>query len=162
VARALGRIGAYGEVKLGRLCHPRESTVCYRSDPRGRLLAGSVSPQRSLRNRDFGFSQNGTQVKRYRLLDTDGWAERELRLPNPMELSPETRVMPSELLIPLAQVSGAEYYFGRVFVPVKLLWKDERLGGGDRVLEFDLARESALDNQLDSAILGKSTGGSRP
>src|SRR5262249_43161141 len=111
-----------------------------------------------VRMRDFAEQGPGTQVKRYGTLDTQtaGWSEHPLPLSPLMELSAETRNMRTQVLIPLAQVSGGEYYFGRVLVPTKLLWMDERLGH-EQSIELNVANESALDNQLYSAILGIST-----
>ncbi len=63
--------------------------------------------------------------------------------------------MPTSVFVPLAQISGGEYYFGRVFVPVKLLWNDKRRGKPDD-LAVRVGQYSALDNQLMSAILGMS------
>lgn len=111
-----------------------------------------------VRQKDFD-EKLGTQVKRYGLLNTSGWTETTLPLSGLMEASAEARSMRTQVLIPLAQVSGGEYFFGRVLVPVKLLWKDKRLGRDDS-LELNVANESTLDNQLHSAILGRSTSGS--
>src|SRR5262249_22615109 len=108
-----------------------------------------------VRVRDFAEQGPGTHVNRYGALDTQtaGWSEHTIALTQLMELSPETRNMRTQVLLPLAQVSGGEYYFGRVLVPTKLLWKDERLGR-EQSVDLNVANESALDNQLHSAILG--------
>lgn len=84
-----------------------------------------------------------------------GWVKGEIELPTLMEVSAETQGMQNEVLIPLAEVSGAHYHIGRVFVPLTLHWTDERLGK-ERDIVFDFFTEVALANQLRSAILGKS------
>jgi hypothetical protein len=111
-----------------------------------------------VRMKDFDDKGPGTHGKRYGVLETSdsGWSEHALSLTPLMEQSPATQGMRTQILIPLAQVSGGEYYFGRILVPIKLLWKDERLGR-EQFLDLNVANESALDNQLHSAILGIST-----
>lgn len=111
-----------------------------------------------VRQKDFGLTGNGTQLKRYGELDTqgDGWTEHSLPVSDLMEQGAGDQGMATKLLIPLAQVSGGEYYFGRVLVPVKLVWTDKRQGKADE-LPVRVAQSSALDNQLMSAILGMST-----
>ncbi len=111
-----------------------------------------------VRQKDFGLAGNGTQVKRYGELDTQGagWTELTLPVPDLMEMGAGAQDPATRLLIPLAQVSGGEYYFGRVLVPVKLMWTDRRQGKAEE-LPVRVAQASALDNQLMSAILGMST-----
>lgn len=111
-----------------------------------------------VRQKDFGLTGNGTQVKRFGELDTqgDGWTEHTLAVPDLMEQGAESQGLASRLLIPLAQVSGGEYYFGRVLVPVKFVWTDKRQGKVEE-MPVRVAQASALDNQLLSAILGMST-----
>ena len=77
-----------------------------------------------------------------------------------MERSPQTLGMRTDVIVPLAQVSGGEYYFGRVLVPVKIVWRDGLLDC-EQVVELDVARESTLNSQRDSAILGRSVSTSK-
>lgn len=115
-----------------------------------------------VRQKDFPISRDGTQVKRYGELDTqgEGWIERTLDItPELMEQGAEAHGMATRLMLPLAQVSGGEYYFGRVLVPVKLTWTDKKQGKADE-LAVRVSQSSALDNLLMSAILGKSTSSS--
>jgi hypothetical protein len=114
-----------------------------------------------VRKKDFNESR-GTQVTRYGSLDTQGpdWVDATLPLSALMERSPQTEGMRTVVLVPLAQVSGGEFYFGRVMVPVKLVWRD-RLIDREQVVELNIARESALNSQLQSAILGRSVSAAR-
>jgi hypothetical protein len=60
----------------------------------------------------------------------------------------------AEIVIPLAQVVGPARYVGRVMLPRKLVWKNERLGQ-DENLAVDAA-SMALQGRLKAAYLGHS------
>jgi hypothetical protein len=125
-----------------------------------RLTNLGKTPARELRllvrQRDFDNTAGGV-AEAYDILNTagPGWSERQLKLSSLMESGQETRNLRTRILMPLAHVSGGSKYFGRVFVPVKVLWKDERMGEESSV-NITVASESTLKNDLGSAILGRS------
>jgi hypothetical protein len=70
----------------------------------------------------------------------------------------KTKLLKSEWLIPLAHVSGSKWFYGRVAVPVKVTWPAGPEGipekGGE--LAIDVRNDRALENALNSSILGRS------
>lgn len=107
-----------------------------------------------VRQKDFD-NLAGTDAENYVDLDTGkaGWVDGQLPLSSLMESG--TRDMRTQVRIPLAHVSGGRRFYGRIFIPVKVVWKDERLGK-DGSLDIHIASESLLRTTLGSAILGKS------
>jgi hypothetical protein len=76
----------------------------------------------------------------------------EFKLGDLMEAGQEQRHLLTEMVIPVAHAVGSQRYVGRVLVPVKLLWFDERQGKEDSLdIEID---DPVLARRLQSADLG--------
>ena len=79
----------------------------------------------------------------------------ELNLGQLMEIAQETRNLTTQLLVPVAQVVGSQRYVGRVVMPLRLQWHDERQDKPGS-LDIDVS-DPQLADRLTSALLGRST-----
>lgn len=68
----------------------------------------------------------------------------EFKLGELMEAGQEQRHLMTEMLIPVAHAVGSQRYVGRVLVPLKLVWFDERQG-----------REESLDIEVNDPLLAR-------
>jgi hypothetical protein len=79
-------------------------------------------------------------------------AAQEFKLGELMESGQEQRRLLTEMVIPVAHAVGSQRYVGRVLVPMKLLWFDERQGKEDS-LDIEV-NDPVLARRLKSADLG--------
>lgn len=68
----------------------------------------------------------------------------EFKLGELMEAGQEQRRLMTEMVIPVAHAVGSQRYVGRVLVPVKLVWLDERQG-----------KEESLDIEVNDPVLAR-------
>jgi|GEM_PF-6492096 len=59
----------------------------------------------------------------------------------------------TQMLIPLAHVSGSDRYYGQVIIPLELTWLDERQNKTEK-MSISVKSDISLKNDLDSSILG--------
>jgi hypothetical protein len=116
----------------------------------------ALNPRLLVKYRDFDNQAGGT-AEPYDQMQTarPGWMDKEVTLSSLMESGADTHSMRTHVLVPLAHVAGGNKYFGRVFVPVQVVWHDDRLNKPGR-LEINVAGESMIRNALGSAVLGRS------
>ena len=65
----------------------------------------------------------------------------------------QRELLKTQMLIPLAHISGSKRYFGQVIIPMELTWLDERQNKTEKML-IDVKRDSTLKSDLESSILG--------
>lgn len=125
-----------------------------------RLLNVGPSPAKRLRLlayvREFNVASSGPGGVGglYSELHSRGSAEapQEFKLGELMEAGMEQRRLITELVIPVAHAVGSQRYVGRVLVPVKLIWFDERQGK-DESMDIEV-NDPVLARRLKSADLG--------
>lgn len=125
-----------------------------------RLLNIGSSPAKRLRLlayvREFNVASSGPGGVGglYSELRRPGGTEppQEFRLGELMEAGLEQRRLVTELVIPVAHAVGSQRYVGRVLVPVKLIWFDERQGKDDS-MDIEV-NDPLLARRLKSADLG--------
>lgn len=113
-----------------------------------RLLAGS---------KDFAVSRAGVGDAPFGSLQASGGTEAAGADLGALMAGVPSRGAGAEIVIPLAQVVGPARYVGRVVLPRRLAWKNERLGQ-DESLAID-ANSMALQARLKAAYLGHSSEG---
>ena len=110
------------------------------------LLAGS---------KDFAVSRAGVGDAPFGNLRASGGTEVQGADLGALMAGMSSRGAGAEIVIPLAQVVGPARYVGRVVLPHRLVWKNERLGQ-DESLAIDPA-SMALQARLSAAYLGHSS-----
>jgi len=125
-----------------------------------RLLNVGATPAKRLRLlahvREFNVASSGPGGVGglYGELHRRGGSEppQEFKLGELMEAGMEQRRLITEMVIPVAHAVGSQRYVGRVLVPVKLVWFDERQGKDDS-MDIEV-NDPMLARRLTSADLG--------
>ena len=125
--------------------------VCLRIINAGNIPARKIKlvvKQASFDNKKGEFS------KPYYALDTEGliWQNKVIEIGGLAETS-QRESLSTQMLIPIAHISGSNRYFGEVIIPVELTWFDERQNKTEK-MTIEVKSDSTLKSDLDSSILG--------
>jgi hypothetical protein len=82
------------------------------------------------------------------------WTEKAIDIGDLAESS-KGELLKTQILIPLAHVSGSDKYFGEIILPLKLSWNDERQNHNGKMI-IDIKGNIALKSDLESSVLGRS------
>lgn len=124
-----------------------------------RIINVGKTPARKIRlivkqsNFDNG---NGKFEQPYYEIDVreSNWQNTEIKIGDLAE-NPQKELLKTQMLIPLAHVSGSNRYFGKVFIPSELIWDDVVQGKSGKI-SIDVQSDSSLKSDLESSILGTS------
>lgn len=99
-------------------------------------------------------NKKGEFKKPYYALDTEGliWQNKVIEIGGLAEPS-QRESLNTQMLIPIAHISGSNRYFGEVIIPVELTWFDERQNKTEK-MTIEVKSDSTLKSDLDSSILG--------
>lgn len=127
--------------------------VCLRIINAGNILARKIKVIAKQANFD---NISGKFQKPYYEVDTNEliWQNKEIEIGDLAESS-QKELLKTQMLIPLAHISGSNRYFGQVIVPLELTWHDERKNTIQKI-SIDIKSNSALKNELQSSMLGVS------
>lgn len=125
--------------------------VCLRVINAGKVPARKIRLITKQSNFD---NKTGKFAQPYYEIDTkeSTWQITETKIGDLVEDS-QKELLKTQMLIPLAHVSGSNRYFGRVFIPLELVW-DDGVQGKPGKMSIDVQSDSSLKSDLESSILG--------
>jgi hypothetical protein len=119
--------------------------VCLRIINAGKTPARKiklVSQQASYDNGDGKFGQPYYEIDAKK----SSWQKNTNSIGDLAEDS-QKEVLKTQMLIPLAHVSGSSRYFGKVFIPLEVTWEDVVQGKSGKMF-IDIKSDSSLESDL--------------
>jgi hypothetical protein len=92
--------------------------------------------------------------KPYYAVDTEEliWQNKVIEIGDLAEPS-QRELLKTQMLIPIAHISGGNRYFGQVIIPLELTWLDERQNKTEK-MSINVKSDTTLKSDLESSILG--------
>jgi hypothetical protein len=97
----------------------------------------------------------GEYKESYTEMDTSNWTKDSFPIGELSE-APKSELLKTQMIIPLAHLSGQRTYFGQVFVPLELTWTDE-IHGKTETKSINVRDDDSLGLVLEGLDIGFSS-----